>query len=239
MTRETFNINQFVSKDTEYDERAVFRYIEQLVALFEESPEGQALLAQEEGANLWWADAMLEYAMTYVGVSPPEMSANDLREVLFETFPRQVSTPGGFDGEKVVRTLHAFWSFLKREFGLPNADACLQLLDDRTARRMNKEMNDPSNFGMAKTMVMMGTKRGFDMTKQEDVDRWMETFNQEIIPSMETSPVIGIPLPPLALPDEYELPPGAGRSHTRRASGKERRKRKMAEASRKKNRRKR
>lgn len=235
MIRKDFNINQFVDRDIEYGERAVNRYIERLVALFEKSPEGQALLAQDKDADLWWASAMLEYAMTYVGVSPPEMSADHLREVLFEAFPRKVSTPEGFDGEKVVRTLRAFWSFLKREFGLPNADACLQFLDDRTARRMNKEMNDPSNFGMAKTIVMMGAERGFDMTKQEDVDRWMATFNEEFARGMGAPAGIGTPFP---LPDEDELPASTGRSHTHRTPGKERRKRKLAKLSRKKNRRK-
>ncbi len=237
MIKKDFNINQFVGKDIEYDERVAYRYIERLVALFEESPEGQALLAQDEDADLWWASTMLEYAMTYVGVSPPEMSADDLHEVLFEAFPRKVSTPEGFDGEEVVRTLRAFWSFLKREFGLPNADACLQFLDDRTARRMNKEMNDPSNFGMAKTVVMMGAERGFDMTKQEDVDQWMATFNEEFARGMGAPPGIERPFPS---PGEYELPASTGGSHPhpRRHASKERRKRKLAKLSRKKSRRK-
>ena len=235
MIRKGFNINQFVDKDIEYGEKAVNRYIERLAALFEKSPEGQALLAQDEDADLWWANAMLEYAMTYVEVSPPEMTTDDLREVLFDLFPRKVSTPEGFDGEKVVRTLRAFWSFLKREFGLPNADACLRFLDDRTARRMDKEMNDPSNFGMAKTVVMMGAERGFDMEKQEDVGQWMATFDEEFAIDMGAPPGVGIPFP---WPGGYDLLDSTGHSHTRRTSGKERRKRKLAESSRKKNRRK-
>lgn len=235
MIRKGFNINQFVDKDIEYGEKAVYRYIERLAALFEKSPEGQALLAQDEDADLWWANVMLEYAMIYVEASPPEITTDDLREVLFDLFPRKVSTPEGFDGEKVVRTLRAFWSFLKREFGLPNADACLRFLDDRTARRMDKEMNDPSNFGMAKTVVMMGAERGFDMGKQEDVDQWMATFDEEFAIDMGAPPGVGIPFP---WPGGYDLLDSTGHSHTRRTSGKERRKRKLAESSRKKNRRK-
>lgn len=235
MTEDNFDINEFMDVENWGGEKEVRRYIEHLMGLFADSPEAQVLREPDEFFSLFWVDALLDYSMTYIGVSPPAMGVDELRKVLFELFPRQVSTLDGFDGQKVVRTLHAFWSFLKREFGLPNADACLRVLDDRTARRMDKEMNDPSNFGMAKTMVMMGAARGFDMTKQEDMDRWGAIFNEEMARGMGAPPEIGMPYP---VPGEYELLPGMGRSHTHRKPGKERRKRKLAKLSRKKNRRK-
>ncbi|MBP8974466.1 MAG: hypothetical protein KBH93_11370 [Anaerolineae bacterium] len=235
MTEDNFDINEFVDGENWDDEEAVDYYIEHLMELFADSPEAQALREPDGFFSLFWVDSFLDYSLVEVGISPPEMTENDLREVLFELFPRKVSTPEGFDGEKVVQALCAFWSFLKREFGLPNADTCLRVLDDRTARRMDKEMNDPSNFGMAKTMVMMGAARGFDMTKQEDVDRWTAIYNEEIARSMGAPPGIGTPFP---LPDEDELPASTGRSYTHRKPGKERRKHKLAKISRKKNRRK-
>ncbi len=51
---------------------------------------------------------MLDYALNYIGVSPPEMNAADLRAVLYELFPAYTSTPDGFDGKMVVRVLRAF-----------------------------------------------------------------------------------------------------------------------------------
>ncbi|MCZ7541248.1 MAG: hypothetical protein M5U29_15315 [Anaerolineae bacterium] len=235
MTTQGFDINEFVDGRGWDDNEAVGRYIEHLMELFADSPEAQAQRESGEFFSLFWVDTFLDHSMVSIGVSPPEMSAGDLREVLFDLFPRKVSTPGGFDGEKVVRTLRAFWSFLKREYGLPNAEACLQVLDDRMARLMDKEMNDPSNFGMAKTIVMTGAKRGFDMSKQEDVDRWVAIYNEEMTRDMAAFPGIGRPLP---VPDDSELPASTGLSHTRRTSGKERRKHKLAKSSRKKNRRK-
>ncbi len=165
--------------------------------------------------------------MNYIGVSPPEMGANDLREVLYELFPAKVSTPDGFDGQMVVRVLRAFWSFLKREFGLQNADACLNILDDKAVVRLNKAMNDPSLFGPAKSLVMMGAARGFDLSTEEGINEWMLTYNQEMEMASSSLEPFGFGSPALA----------KGRS--RRDREKERRKRKMAEASRKKNRRKR
>jgi hypothetical protein len=35
---------------------------------------------------------MMEYAINYPGVTPPEMSLADFNEVVFELFPRKVST---------------------------------------------------------------------------------------------------------------------------------------------------
>lgn len=235
MTEDNFDINEFVNGENWDDEEAVGHYIEHLMGLFAASPEAQALSKPGEFLRLFWVDSFLDYAMTHVGVSPPEMTRDDLGEVLFDLFPRKVSTLEGFDGEEFMRMLRAFWSFLKREFDLPNADACLQFLDDRAARRMDREMNDPSNFGMAKTMVMMGAERGFDMTKQADVERWTAIFNEEMARGMGELPGFGMPYP---VPGENELPASTGRSHTHRTSGKERRKRKLAKLSRKKNRRK-
>jgi hypothetical protein len=43
--------------------------------------------------------------------------------------------------------LQAFWKFLQREFHLEDAAACLNALDEKTARKLKKEMGDPANFG--------------------------------------------------------------------------------------------
>lgn len=219
MAENDFNINQFVSEEIEPQSQKAARYVERLMALFERSPEVQALLQEDQEADLWWAQTMLELALNYVGVSPPEMSADDLRQVLYELFPAKVSTPDGFDGKMVVRVLRAFWHFLKREYGLQSADACLKVLDDKAPARLNRVMNDPSLFGPAKSIVMMGAARGFDLSTEEGINEWLLAYNQEMISSDSESPTLQ-------------------KGHARRQKEKQRRKRKMAEASRKKNRRK-
>ena len=225
-----FNIHQSVfSRDGEYLEKAAMRYREQLLQLFEQSPEWKAL-EEEDAQSGGWADMMMEYGMGYPGVTPAQMSAADLREVLFELFPRKVSALPEVAPE-VIRELRAFWQFLQREFHLENAAACLKVLDDKAAERLEKEMGNPANFGIAKSMVMMGMARGFDMQSQEGIEEWMATYNAEIAAGT------GQPIP---LPGERSASAQQFRDKVKRkiqSSGQSNRSR-MQRASQKRNRRK-
>jgi len=94
------------------------------------------------------------------------------------------------------------------------------VLDNNAVRELKEEMSNPANFGIAKSFVMMGQERGFDMTSEEDMNAWMATYNAEL--AAGTGP--RIPLP-------GERSPGARKVH-----GKLRRK--MARESRRRNRKK-
>jgi hypothetical protein len=45
---------------------------------------------------------------------------------------------------------------------------------------MKREMSNPANFGMAKSIVMMGKARGFDLATEEGINEWIETYNAEL-----------------------------------------------------------
>jgi hypothetical protein len=211
-----FDIHQQIfDEGGDYQEKRLAHYREQLVTLFEKSPEGQALL--DEDVSLFWADTMLDFSLRYLGVTPPDMSPEDLREILFDLIPAKVSAPPE-DAHEAVRELHAFWTFLQREFGLESAAACLKLLDDKAARKLERAMGDPRNFGMAKSIVAMGRERGFDMTTEEGINRWMETYNAEVMAGR------GLPVP---------LPGERGR---RAQKARQKMKRQMQKDSRRRNR---
>jgi hypothetical protein len=221
----TFNIHQKIfNQDGEPLEKVAAKYRGDLFELFIESPEGQALI--DEGIRPSWADMMMDYGMNYLRLTPPRMSPADLREVLFDLFPRKVSAEAD-EAPNVIRELQAFWTFLQREFQLENAAACLKILDDKAARRLREEMSDPANFGMAKSFVMMGKERGFDMTSEEGINEWMTIYNAEIGAGIGRR----IPVPGLSLPFS-----GAGSESTRKSKDKTRSK--MARDSRRKNRKK-
>ena len=128
---------------------------------------------------------------------------------------------------------------MKREYGLRQADAILHLLD-RLAPDFSRQMNDPSNFGMAKSFFMMGQQAGFDMTSQEGLDAFMAEYNAHILSEG----------PPQPGPDSFGLPPMGdlgwpmpasliGDPPTRardRNKAKAKQKRKISAASRRKNR---
>ncbi len=224
-----FDINQPVFSDGEFLEKQGHRYIDQLVELFNASPEGQALRSQGEDAG--WSSTVLEYAFTYLGISLPEVDGAALDEILFEIFPAKVAVPPE-DADEIIREQRAFWSFLKREFALARADECLELLNDEKAvDDLRAALADTSQYGMAKSILMMGRNRGFDMSTEEGIGKWLNTYNQEV-----SSGNPSLALPPMGFGGGtgYGFSPGKSS-----VSKKAKAKRKMEKASRKKNRRKR
>jgi|SRR6266699_6192260 len=167
-------------------ERKAESYLDQLMEAFVQSPEGQQLLS--EGIEPGWARMMMEFGVNYLSVTPPHMSPDDVREILFDLIPRKVSTSAD-EAEEIVHELQAFWSFLQREFHLENAPACLKVLDERAARELKKKLSNPANFGIAKSFVMMGMERGFDLSSEEGINEWMATYNAELAAGA------GLPIP--------------------------------------------
>ena len=174
----TFNIHQQIfDRDGLPLEKKARQYQDDLMQLFEQSPEGQALW--NEGIEPGWASMMMDFGIHYLSVTPPQMSPDNVRQILFDLFPRKVSASAD-EAPDIIRELQAFWQFLQREFHLENAAACLAVLDEKTARKLKKEMSDPANFGIAKSFVTMGMQRGFDMSSEEGINKWMATYNAEI-----------------------------------------------------------
>ncbi len=210
-----FDIHQkVVDRNGELLEKKTIQYREQLLHLFEESPEFQALL--DEGIEPGWTSMLLDFGIDYLGLTPPQMTPASLREILFDIFPRKVTADAN-EAPAVIRELQAFWQFLQREFQLENAAACLKVLNDRAARRLKEEMNNPANFGMAKSLMMMGLERGFDMTTEEGINEWVNTYNSELATGGPRVPIPGF-LPSFS---NAPVPPAGGSS---RANNQARRK---------------
>jgi len=184
-----FDINQKVfNRYGEFDEKKARAYQDQLLQLFDASPEAQALA--EEDIQPGWVSMMIEFGFDYLGVSPAQMTPSNLREILFDLFPRKVSAQPD-EAPDIIRELQAFWQFMQREFHLANAAANLAILDDRAIRQLKKEMSNPANFGIAKSFVMMGMAQGFDMSTEEGMNTWMNTYNAGI--ASGTQPRIPLP----------------------------------------------
>jgi hypothetical protein len=178
----SFDLNEavFDEKGAYLEEKAVC-YEHALMEQFAASPEGQAI--KERGTELGWAQAMIHYAITYRGVTPPRMTPSDLEEVVFDLFPRKVITERG-DGAEIIQELGAFWHFLQRVYQLPQARQLLTRLTPQAARRLERELQEPANFGMAKSFVLMGKEAGFDMESPEGMQAWVAAYNATVAPTM-------------------------------------------------------
>jgi hypothetical protein len=172
-----FDIHQEVFKDGDWSDEDVQEYCQGLCAAFDQSPEGQA--CREHLDELGWTDTFLYYGLAYCGKTPPRMSRGNLEEVLFELIPRKVSTSAE-SAEAIVTELRAFWEFLSREYELPQAAAFANSLDGKATCRLERELSNPANFGMAKSILMLGDKLGFDMTTQEGLDEFMVRYNRAL-----------------------------------------------------------
>jgi hypothetical protein len=229
-----FDVHQQIfDEDGQPLEPQAQEYQERLVELFEQSPEAQAL--SDEGIEGGWVDMMLDFAKNYIGVSPVQMSAGDMHEILFDLIPRKVAAEAD-EASEIIREFQAFWRFMQREFHLENAAACLSVLDDEdTIDELMEEMGDSDNFGIAKSFFTMGMQRGFDMQSEEGINEWMKTYNAELTAGRGT---------PIKLPGERSqslqasvsrIPTsGAPRQSSRQSPNKQ--KSRMVKASRKKNR---
>jgi len=115
------------------------------------------------------------------------MGVGDVQTVVTELFPRKVSLQSPEQADDAIPELTAFWKYLKREFHLPQADAVLEFLRE-IEPHFPDMMNDPSNFGMAKSFFTMGQAAGFDMTTQEGLDAFMLAYNTRLLARQSPPP---------------------------------------------------
>jgi hypothetical protein len=212
-----FDIHRLDGLDWDDYEEAFENYLDGLIEHFVASPEGQAHLAAFPEVG-HWVGQLLYIGYGYLGVALPQMNRKHVQEIITELFPRKISLLAPEDAADAMPELIAFWEYLGREYRLRQADSIVSLLN-KIAPKFEKIMNDPSKFGMAKSLVMMGQQAGFDMTKKEDVDAFMKFYNASI------------------LAQDSELSSGSqGRRARGKAKAKRKKKRKAAKAARKRNR---
>ena len=157
--------------DGEGDEEGDELGLPEILGLFEESR--HAKNAPDPG----WIEMALGYGEDHLGVSLSDFDADALQEVVFELFPRKVSCEPSAAPE-IIRSLRAFWTFAKEDLAHPHAEACLAELGDDAIPRLKKELEDSSNFGMAKSFFMLGRSRGFAVETEQGSREWSEAFNQ-------------------------------------------------------------
>lgn len=173
-----FDIGQVIFDEYgESDEGECEEYANALTERFARSSEALPLL--ERDFDICWAQTFLHYAIRHLGMTPPQLSASDVEEVLFEIMPRKVSVSAD-EAEEIVTVLRAFWEFLGREFRLPNAREILQRLGSGATERLHDALDDPANFGMAKSFFMAGQKAGFDMRTQQGLTAFALAYNSSL-----------------------------------------------------------
>ncbi len=164
-----------VEIDSDGADETAEEYHSALMEKFADSPEGQGRSRVDPHFGLW-ATQFIYFGYNYIGVKVPAMTAGDAEEIVIDLFPRKISLSTLDDADDAIPELVAFWEYLKREYKLPNAESVLRFLHE-IEPEFRKMMNDPSRFGMAKSVFMMGRSAGFDLTKKEDSKAFISRYN--------------------------------------------------------------
>jgi hypothetical protein len=172
-----FDIHQLDEVDPTSDRAwaTMERYQKALLQRFYDSPEGMDLVKSASGIGHWVAP-LVHFGFSYLGATIPRMTVVDAEEILTELFPRKISLSSPEEADEAIPELSAFWSYLAREYRLPNAAAILGLLKE-VQPKFKGMMNDPSKFGMAKSFVTAGQAAGFDMNNEEQIQRFAALYN--------------------------------------------------------------
>ncbi len=183
------------------DERAFYATRDQLIDSFRSTI--------EQDTDGFVASAMLDYKWGYADGRIFHWTRPELEDLLLGHFPRKVA----IDQEDILRVvpeLGDFLRFLQRTNRL-TGDSLPDLLDELGELRPDfvSAMQDPANFGMAKTVFARMQAEGVDVLQPGAIDRWIEEFNARpfeargailAAPKPESAP-----LPPVEIPDEREL----------------------------------
>lgn len=144
-----------LAKDgAEIDQETRNQLEEELVDEFAASPEAQALTVDVGMCRL-----VMSLAAGHFGATIATLRAMELREIVFETIPRKVSIRAN-EAHGIIEEMRALYAFMKRQYGLAQADACLRVLGRDAVAELEAALSDARNFGMAKSLVAAGREGG-------------------------------------------------------------------------------
>ena len=133
---------------------------------FRRSPEAAHL---ERGHGYWLT--FVQWAGSHVGRTLATLDADGVEEVVFDIVPRKVSADASESGP-FIEAVRALYRWLGREYGLPQAQDCLAVLDAPDAvPRLEALMSDPGNFDPAKGFYMEAIALGIDPRTPEGAMR--------------------------------------------------------------------
>src|SRR6201989_64886 len=122
---------------------------------------------------------LLDLMRDYLDVErPADLGPGDLRELLLQIYPRKMTVFDEADTENTIPAVRDFLAYLAERGEIRQETAReLERELDETAREFPDVMMDPSNWGMAGTLVHAMAADGVDLDDQAAVDRWISRYN--------------------------------------------------------------
>jgi hypothetical protein len=164
-------------------------------------------------------EALLQLMRGYLEIGgPADLGEGDLKELLLQIYPRKMTVFDPEDTEDTIPAVRDFLAYLAERGEMPEGTRrALERELDQIAPRFTDAVMDPSNWGMASTLLHEMAAEGVDVDDQAAVDRWIDGYNARLALSggdedddeefFDLKEAFGLPdqMPPVRLPEVPEL----------------------------------
>lgn len=118
---------------------------------------------------------VMDFAATYFGATIATLRPAQLREIVFAIIPNMVSIYASA-ASSIIYDNRALYVFLKTEFGLKQADACLRVLPHSAVKKLELALSDATKFSVGKSVFMAGLEAGFDMDSEAGIEAYLHAL---------------------------------------------------------------
>lgn len=157
---------------------------EELLRRFAASPEAKGL------DDVQLCQLVMDLAADDFNATIATLTAEELNALIFEVIPRRVAIDASA-ATFIIEENRALYVYLKREFGLEQADACGLVLGRDAVKRLEAALSDKSKFGMTKSLMAEGREAGFDLESNEGIETWMRDLQSSPLPASVRLPSVG------------------------------------------------
>lgn len=127
-------------------------------------------------------ETLLDLMRDYLDVEgPADLGKGDLTELLLRIYPRKITVLDPASTEDTIPAVRDFLAYLAGRGQIPEGTVrALERELDEIAPRFTEVMMDPSNWGMAGSLVHVMAADGVDLDDQAAVDRWISGYNARL-----------------------------------------------------------
>jgi hypothetical protein len=133
---------------------------------------------------------LMDFAASYFGATIATLRPAQLRQIVFDVIPRQVTIDAS-EASWIVEESRAFYGFLAREFVFDTASEYLQVLGEGAVEKLGAALSRTAGFGMTKALLVAGAAAGFDVNTKAGLDAWMRTLQSNLLPNAMPAPPFG------------------------------------------------
>lgn len=149
--------------------------VEKWYELFTRSKHFEELTPEQKYESDFIITTFTEYMYSYHLLAPEEWDEECLEDCCTEILPRKISAGESYF-RSVAPVLSSFLRFAEEKGLLRNTSDLVKRVKE-IDKQIIENAADPRNWGMAKSFVMAAMDAGVDITDEEELDRYLTSYN--------------------------------------------------------------